>query len=456
MSLDIIAKPFLVTKGKGFVNFHDGFKKAVNFSINLLHNGKVRGELDFSTIHMELIGYILENKQFSFAGIDSDGNTISSKNCILSSIDGKDCNFYPFEVHFNHRVLKREPSQKLYFQFSLLNVYAPLSVRVKTDYGDMYLQQYQNYADIDRLMTEYKIPLITSLLTLPIQADGNKPIKEILAKVTGIVEAFIKVTSLSQTCWHDWAILEIFEITDKNEKKFLYRQSRRPKLKPPYLLQLTDRTYAQTFIESAWKGYSKDNIKYGFDYALEWFIEANSVETDVVRFILATTCLELLISKFKNLRLGKSKKDSSTDEKERQKLFRSVRKNIRTYLTQKHIPRDTISQICKLVATEKGSFEEKAFELLGYWGISIQDIQTSLKEIIDIRDKIVHRGLYFHDISPEKSFKVIEATNDLFHILVRIFLAMLSYDKQYYYSIENKWINFQDVCSKVGRPGFSN
>lgn len=200
----------------------------------------------------------------------------------------------------------------------------------------------------------------------------------------------------------------------------------------------------------------KCNIKYGFDYALEWFIEANSVETDVVRFILATTCLELLISKFKNLRLGSFNKETSTEEKEQQKLFSSVRKNIRTYLTHKQVSTNSISQICKLVVTKKGTFEEKAIELLDYWGISIQDIKTSLKEIIEIRDKIVHRGLYFHDISPEKSFKVIEATNDLFHILVRIFLAMLSYDKKYYYSIENKWINFQDVCSKIGRAGFSS
>lgn len=100
MSLDRIAKPFLVAKGKGFVNFRDGFKKPVNFSINLLHNGKVRAELDFSLVHIELIRYILENKQFSFVGKDSDGNTIASKNCILSSISGKDCNFYPIEVQY--------------------------------------------------------------------------------------------------------------------------------------------------------------------------------------------------------------------------------------------------------------------------------------------------------------------------------------------------------------------
>jgi hypothetical protein len=77
-----------------------------------------------------------------------------------------------------------------------------------------------------------------------------------------------------------------------------------------------------------------------------------------------------------------------------------------------------------------------------------------LEEIVAIRDSVIHRGLYFHDISPEMTEKLFEASIDLFHILTHVFLAMLSYDKRYQNSIENKWIDFKDVCTKRGSPRF--
>ena len=138
-------------------------------------------------------------------------------------------------------------------------------------------------------------------------------------------------------------------------------------------------------------------------------------------------------------------KPSHKQNQTKQKLYTSVRNNIRKFLKGKNIDNDTISQVCGLIVTRK-SYEEKALELLDYWGISISDIGTTLKEIVNIRDFIIHRGLYFHDKNVNRAMKVIEASEDLFQILTRIFLAMLRYNGDYYYPRESKWIKFKDVC----------
>jgi hypothetical protein len=234
------------------------------------------------------------------------------------------------------------------------------------------------------------------------------------------------------------------QIRDTDQGRVVYRELRSPKLKPPHYRQLTNPAHSCNFINAAWKGYSHEIDKFGFDYALEWYIESNSVQLDVIRFVLATTCLELMISKFYNLKLY----HKTMEDEQAHLLYKSIRKHVSKYLREKTIENDIISQICNLI-TKKPSYVDKTKQLLEYWGISIADIGTKLEEIVKIRDSIIHRGMYFHDENLNEAMKVIKASEDLFHILTRLFLAMLKYNDQYYYPPNGKWIKFSDVCSKI-------
>jgi hypothetical protein len=74
--------------------------------------------------------------------------------------------------------------------------------------------------------------------------------------------------------------------------------------------------------------------------------------------------------------------------------------------------------------------------------VYIKDIVNALV----VRNKITHQGRSALDNLEQlsKAFKVYDA---LMSILVRVFLAMLKYDKQYKDIWLGKWISFRDICS---------
>jgi hypothetical protein len=114
-----------------------------------------------------------------------------------------------------------------------------------------------------------------------------------------------------------------------------------PKAKVPALRQLTNDSYSSNFINSAWKGYSKEvDDKYGFSFALEWYIESNLVDAIEFKVLNASTCLELLMDKF----TSQTKSEGIVDKK----IFRQFRKSLKSYIhacKQYIIIERTINQI---------------------------------------------------------------------------------------------------------------
>lgn len=93
--------------------------------------------------------------------------------------------------------------------------------------------------------------------------------------------------------------------------------------------------------------------------------------------------------------------------------------------------------------------------LLNYWGISYSDTGITLDEIIRIRNKITHEGKYY--IHKKNDFMHLTKVYDgLMTILTRIFLATLSYSKQYQDPWLDKWITFRYVCNKIGSPALNS
>jgi hypothetical protein len=84
-------------------------------------------------------------------------------------------------------------------------------------------------------------------------------------------------------------------------------------------------------------------------------------------------------------------------------------------------------------------------------------------DIRDVRNEITHTGRYpvNNDTGIEK---LIRVNNGIQTLLTRVFLAMLRYDGYYQdYGVQHnsngkssEWINFKEVCNKLGNPGFDS
>jgi hypothetical protein len=265
-------------------------------------------------------------------------------------------------------------------------------------------------------MRFYGIPLITSIGSIIIK-HVTKTSEQILNEIKLVVLDLLKITSLSQTVWHEYVSLMVYEKINENKKaKCIFIKYKSPKGKSPLEYQLTNPAHSFTFISNAWKGYSDQLETYGFNLALEWYIESNASNLDVIKFINATTCLELLISKFSELKLVKC----NENEKVMKDIYKKIKKQTKKFLSDYNLEYDFITSILQKMVNRK-TYRENIYSLLDYWGIDISDLNTTVEEIVKIRDKIIHRGLYYHNIESEERDKVLYASQDLFTILTRIF-----------------------------------
>lgn len=75
-------------------------------------------------------------------------------------------------------------------------------VIVDTPQGELRLGHDSDIKDLERIMTTYNIPLITSSAMLKVTLSGSKTLLQILSEATDIVKGFLMITSLSQGSCH--------------------------------------------------------------------------------------------------------------------------------------------------------------------------------------------------------------------------------------------------------------
>jgi hypothetical protein len=450
-----------IYEGQARCDFEDGLSDNVNFTLQMMTNGRIVGELQFLTFSHGKIKqqYNIENIKFRLNGHLKDSKvTVLTEHCSFStlsikydisqgtiSLTGKP-RFSTSEVSFYPENKSVIPRNEVLVIFGLVNFYGTDGVVVNANMGKIELSRnhtMKKLADIARL---FGIPLITSNLRLTIQPSGSR-LADIIIESTKVIDNFLKITSLSQTTWHEWAFFIVYERKESSQEyRQIYRQLRTPKAKNPISRQLFyDFRY---FIETAWEGYSEAlEDKFGFGLALEWYVESNSgiLET---KFLNAATCLELLMDKFhsqqgtdmlfdNDIVFGKfcnAMKEYAKSLLEELKLDENKRRAVYSSMT----------------AMKRRPFVDKCEMLLKYWGISYADTGITIDEIVHVRNKITHEGR-FSDIPNVESVSYLwKVYNGLFNILARILLAMLKYRGQYFDAPNDRWINFADVCTGVG------
>jgi hypothetical protein len=203
----------------------------------------------------------------------------------------------------------------------------------------------------------------------------------------------------------------------------------------PNGFRLTNTAHSPTFLCKAWSGYSithKEN--YGFDYALEWYVETSSSISEI-KYLNAMTALELLMTYY--YRHNETKFDRGSDFNQ---FYQKAKSQFDQTLDSSNIDKERAGQLKNLFSNmNQPNSPTKARKLIEHWGILTSDLEISQEEkrdivdkIFDIRNEITHSGRYQgrgKDTHPlETLTKVYSA---VFSILTRIFLAMLKYTESY-------------------------
>jgi hypothetical protein len=444
--------PELSYEGSGDAGYGNGFSVNVQFKLQQHKNGVITGELQFQDYYEALWSYYKQTAAFTLNGKESkNGRSIVANGSYLTGLDESDkrARFGSREILVSPDVLDIKYTGKLHLHFGIMNVYEVYrSVNVETNLGPLKLKNFGNIKEAEEVMSLYHVPSITSGLEIVARADGSASIRSIVENATKIVWDFLKITSLAQTIWHDWASLEVSEVLDENEYQMhikpIFHKLRSPKTGAPYIRMNAMAIYLETFVRSAWKGYSSDLLeKYGFDTALEWYVQANAGFLLETKFLSATTCLEMLMDKFHS----QNKTDKLLDDERFEIYFDNLKRYAREILLQMEVEEATRAAIYNsMKGMQRRSFVDKFDMLLKFWGISYSDTGVTLEEIKDVRNKITHQGKYAEKPTFESVDYLSKLYNGLFNILTRIFLAMLKYDAEYFDPPNSRWIRFRDVC----------
>lgn len=316
----ILSRSFMKYDGSGNVIYANSFQIGAHFSVRMLQNGSIKGELRFhGGMHFQEDNYprLLEclNGQVSFrldGSTSSQGIEIAIEECSSMGHSEKhseatqprhqiECSFKAQKVGIGTSRKQSKPEDGLIFQFGLLNLHrvspdTKPAIRVNTYLGELAIVSYAGFEEMARLIQDYGISLITSTADLYVRIDGHSTIEEYLETAKEIVQKFLKITSLAHGTWNEWVFVSAYQ---HDNKSFICADLQSPITNTSQGFPLTDTRHASIFIQEAWKGYSHTLTEhYGFDYALEWYVESSSPGILETRFLNATTALELLMNYF--------------------------------------------------------------------------------------------------------------------------------------------------------------
>lgn len=449
---EIISEPKFEVKGNGKITFSSGIEGNANFTIRMLNNGITEGELELDPPDLKFTVPLSKNENFVLEGKTEDGSNIIGPECHVINSNQKfgektsiKVNFYAEKVIIDQEILKTKPQKELVVKCSIVNVHETLRITVDTELGELTLINYQGIKDLEKIIRSHKISLITSELQIIPKIDDSYTLQDIKEKSLKIARNFLKLTSLAQTVWHSIAMFTIYEKTDDSDNYHrIYLELFYPKTKSPISLGLANTASFPHFLKSAWKGYSENiDENYGFTLALEWYLDSWSASVLESQYLSATTCLEMLMDKFH------SKEKSEyilPDEK-----FAEFQGRVKDCVKQKgeSLGLDPHTRALFYNKLGKGlnrrSFVDKAQMLIDYWGIKYDDLKITLNDVVRIRNDITHRGQHAGDTESEEIFSVYKG---LIVIIIRILLAMVNFDWEYWDFARQESVKFDTVCIK--------
>jgi len=419
----------------------------VEFLIKQMGNGRLVGELETTAPWRTLNKIFESHKRFRLIGSDENHLAVNVDHCYLTSLSGCTktlAGFNAFEALTRPERLSGKPKEKLVVVFALLNVDKTFQVELDTPLGILYLRPIKGHEEKLRLIKILEISGVTAFAEIFI----NNPFvlgsfDEILSKSVDVVQGFLYIAELADTCYHSWCSASIYEKMENSDKyELVLQKMQRPKMKPPSYRGITNPAHSSYFFESAYEGYRgrEKELKdlYDFDIALEWYLEANMATVLESQYLMACTCLELLVDRFEE----KTRTGFIMDQNMfRDDLYRVLVSRARQHMKELGLSSDQRKEIyMKLRGLNRRSVRTGIESLLTNLKVMYNDLFDDIGTIINIRNKITHSGTYAN------IDELSEVFNKLYVLLTRVFLSILNYRRDYFDWVKGAWVDFKDVC----------
>ncbi len=342
---------------------------------------------------------------------------------------------------FNGSKMKDAPKNEIVVRAARLNVDYTFRVKVDTEIGTLNLNPIKNHEDLLRSIKLLNISGITAIADISINKKFNT-FSDLLSKSIEIIEGFLCISRLADTCFNDWCSINIYQkIEETDQHKIVLQKMKSPKEKIPHFRGLTNPAHSHLFYSSAYSGYKgrekELNENYDFRIALEWYLEANIASVLESKYLMACTCLELLVDRYQ----AKSGTEFTMNQDVFEKQFVPMLHNYsRDYMINLGLEASQRSEIyMKLNGLNRRSIGAGIVSLLEHLGIKYNDLIGDVNTIIKIRNEITHVGNYKNVDELAKAF------NGLYVLLSRIFLKLVNYTDEYFDWIKGDWVHFKDV-----------
>lgn len=445
---DYSFEPIQKIQGSGIIKY-DSEELNTVFSIEHLTTGRIEGEAvlsisDFIKVHTIFSDLIL----FNILGKTTDDENIEINRCFATNFNQSNnikLKFISQEVIFNPQSLEFTPSNEIVVAFNILNLQSTFRVALDTDLGRLMVSPLKDQKNILSKIKSYKISAITSTVKIIIK-DNEDKISDIREKSLEIIEGFLLVARIADTCFIDWCSISIYEKQREEDKdyKLIFYQISTPKRKIPSYRGITNSAHSSYFYSSAYNGYKKNLQRltdtYNFNVALEWYIEANIATILESQFLMLCTCLEFLINKHQDV---ENNEYIIGVDFYRQELFPLLKDEFGKILKEKGIDSQKRGEFySKLRGLNRRSFKDKIELFLRELHLKYDDLFADIGEIIRIRNRLVHEGKY------DDFDELISVFNRTHVLITRILLALLSYDHQYLDWINREWLDFNTLIQK--------
>jgi len=419
------------------------------FLVKQMENGRLFGELEFLSESLsfgKLHDIFTSGKEFRLSGIDKNGFGITVERCYLTSFGGGtkvSAKFNAFESLVRPERLKDSPKNKLVALFALLNVDEPFRVKVDTRLGTLYLRPMEGYKEKLPVIKTLGVSGITAVAEIFINnPDTSLNFNETLSNSIDVIHGFLCISRLADTCYHSWCSASLYEkMIDSDKYELVLQKMVKPKTKPPSYRGLTNPAHSSYFYKSAYAGYRgrEEELKrfYDFDIALEWYLEANIASVLESQYLMACTCLELLVDRYAETTGTEFTMNQNIFDNDLLPFLVSASRERMKELEMRSDQRREVYM--KLKGLNRRSIRSGVESLLSHLKVKYDDLFDDIGAITRIRNKITHSGIY-DDIE-----NLSNVFNRLYVLLTRIFLSILNYDHQYFDWSKGDWVHFKDV-----------
>jgi hypothetical protein len=453
--------PKLVTEYScsGEAEFEDGTRVSARFSVDLLPFGMPVGVLQFSPDSSSLVSTIRKHKRFCLSGtVAGTDKAVFLYRCEIEPPNPIVPSLYLFHLEdffYQPTALQSSPSGNFVIRYAVLGLESTQGLSLETDVGTLRISHPTEIEELKHVAQDTRNPLINALgqdrpalITsfIDVKQGQNHHVMSLggfYVEATDLVEAFLRMTSLAHKQWYDWCACSIYELVNEEEAgQAIFSNWSTPKNKPITRLGTLEDVRDIEFVKSAMAKYSVAlDEQFEFRSALEWYLISRQERSGELKILAAVTALELLLWKHDSMQGANTILDRST--------FDSLRDGLRKIMDEMGLQEEKKATILKRFAgLNERPVTERLAAMLTQLGCEYGDLGVTLNEIYDMRNKIIHRGLYRPKEEGRERLEMDRVDSALDELTLRVLLSILRYDGFYYSDLAGDWVRLPSSSLK--------